>query len=127
MEERSEHVHEAAKRFIPPYFEIILFPELTEVFLGTLRSVPQSLYLPVLVFMFPETDFTLLDKLTNNPESFKPLPGSNCFYAGTRIFVWPNKLQFGRKPETVRIRLVLGRSMNQSITFCLSWDDQWLL
>jgi hypothetical protein len=36
---------------------------------------------------FPETDFALLGKLTRNPESFKPLPGSNCAYAGTTIFM----------------------------------------
>lgn len=29
---------------------------------------------------FPETDFALLGKLPRNPESFKPLPGSNCAY-----------------------------------------------
>jgi hypothetical protein len=113
VKERSEHVHEAAKDFFlhvlrPPCFEVIIFPGSMEVFLGTLRSVPGSIFFPVLVFMFPETDFTLLGKLTHNPESFKPLPGSNCFYAGATIFVWSNKLQFGRKPETVRIRLVLG-------------------
>jgi hypothetical protein len=37
--------------------------------------------------MHPGTDFTLLGKLTRNPESFKPLPESNRAYAGTTIFV----------------------------------------
>lgn len=39
-----------------------------DVFMG-------SIYLPGWVFMFPETDFKLLGKLTRNPESFKPFLG----------------------------------------------------
>jgi hypothetical protein len=42
-------------------FEGILFPGSTEAFLGTLLSVPGSIYLPGWVFMFPETDFKLID------------------------------------------------------------------
>lgn len=69
MKERSEHVHEAAQGFFFHIFEGFLFPGSTEVFLGTLPSVPGSIYLPVLVLTFPGTDFTVLGKLTRNPES----------------------------------------------------------
>jgi hypothetical protein len=77
VKERSGSVHEAAQKFLHPYFEGILFPGSTEAFLGTLLGVPGSIYLPGWVFMFPETDFTLLGKLTRNPESFKSLPENN--------------------------------------------------
>lgn len=88
MKERNEHVHEAAQRFLHPYFEGILFPGSREGFLGTLPRVPGSTYLPGWVFTFSETEFALLGKLTRNPESFKPIPGSNCAYTGTTIFGW---------------------------------------
>jgi hypothetical protein len=39
MKERSEHVHEAAQGFFIHIFEGFLFPESTEMFLGTLPSV----------------------------------------------------------------------------------------
>jgi len=71
VKERSEHVHEAAERFLHPYFEGILFPGSTEVF-WELDLVLQDQYSSQAGwFMFPETDFTTPRKLTSDPERFK--------------------------------------------------------
>jgi hypothetical protein len=119
VKERSGSVHAAAQKFLHPYFEGTLFPGSAEVVLGSLPSVPGSIYLPGWVFMLPGTNFTLLGKLTRNHVSFTPLPGRNHAYAVTTILYGFNKLQFGCKPETVRIRLipeVINKSINQSIS-----------